>query len=568
MREGQALEEAGRLVRAGREQEAQRALENLLEEQPVSVSALLMLAQISASSGEPERVLPWAEEAVRLDDSGLPGVRQVWIRALSAAGLRDSALSAATRWADDEPLEQAAYAELAGLWARAGDRAAAIRVLEEGRSSIGAERLFVQELAALNADLGSYGPAAAEWRAMLTWGEVGVEAVEMRLRDPAARRDDAVAALREELGAADVTFLERRGALHLALLLGERAWARELVEALVADLPELGGAEVLRNYVTRAQDSGDLAGAAWGARSLAESARSDEEEQYWGAMAANLSYEAGDFEQARAEFTRLLEESVPGSDVYGLSLRRLHGLVVRDDPETAEGLLREHQDRYPEDQEVAIRLSVETARSWMDKGALERARSVLERTQPADVEQAALRAGAFGRLEVLNGRPGAARGHLQLAAAVPVGQTGERIEAMELLSLVDGSDSSSIAALGEGVVVATAEGDPGPLLESVGAWTEAGGAGGAGLTSFAAAELEAADLRQAARSVRIELVRRWPRAPQAPRALLDLARGDRRDDPGQAAQWLERLIVEHPESAMAPMARRALAELRGGAPGA
>ncbi len=567
VREHRVLEQAERLERAGRGEEAQRALENLLEDQPVSVSALLMLAQMSERSGEPERVLPWAEEAVRLDDSGLPAVRHVWIRALSGAGLQDSALSVAGRWVREEPLEQAAYVELSGLWAKAGERAVAIRVLEEGRSTIGSNRLFVQELAELKAGLSSYGPAAAEWRAMLTWGEVGVEAVERRISDPPTRRDDAVAALQEELGAADVTFLERRGALHLALLLGERAWARELVAAVMADLPELSRTEVLKDYVIRARESGDLAGAAWGAGSLAESARTAEEARYWRAMAADLSYEAGDFEQAREDFTRLLEESMPGSDVYGLSLRRLHGLSVGDDPEAAEALLREHRDRYPEDQQAAARLGAETARAWMDSGALARARSVLEGIQPADVEQAALRAGAYGRLEVLDGRPGAARGHLQLAAAVPTGRPEGRIEAIELLSLVDGSDSSSMAALGLGVVAATAMGDPGPLLESVDAWVGAGSEGGAGLAAFAAAELDAANLERAARSVRITLVRAWPRGPQAPRALLDLARSEQGEDPGQAAEWLERLIVEYPESAMAPVARRALAELRVGVPG-
>lgn len=568
VRENRVLEQAERLERAGRGEEAQRALENLLEDQPVSVSALLMLAQMSERAGEPERVLPWAEEAVRLDDSGLPAVRHVWIRALSGAGLQDSALSVAGRWVREEPMEQAAYVELSGLWARAGERAVAIQVLEGGRSAIGSNRLFVQDLAELKAGLRSYGSAAVEWRAMLTWGEVGVEAVERRIGDPATRRDDAVDALKEELGTADITILERRGALHLALLLGERAWARDLVEAVMADLPELSRAEVLRDYVTRARESGDLAGAAWGAGSLAGSARSAEDARYWRAMAADLYYEAGDYEKAREDFTRLLEESMPGSDVYGLSLRRLHGLAVGDDPETAEALLREHRNRYPEDRQAAVRLGVETARAWMDSGALARARSVLEGIQPADVEQAALRAGAYGRLEVLDGRPGAARGHLQLAAAVPTGRPERRIEAIELLSLVDGSDSSSMAALGAGVVVATAVGDPGPLLESVDSWVGADSEGGAGLAAFAAAELDAANLEQAARSVRIKLVRAWPGGPQAPRALLDLARSERWEDRGQAAEWLERLIVEYPESAMAPVARRVLAELRDGVPGA
>jgi hypothetical protein len=83
---------------------------------------------------------------------------------------------------------------------------------------------------------------------------------------------------------------------------------------------------------------------------------------------------------------------------------------------------------------------------------------------------------------------------------------------------------------------------------------------------FAAQELEAAGHRLAARTVRIEIVEGWPGSPAAPLTLLALARGEREVDPGQAVVWLERLIVDFPESAMAPVARRLLAELRTGVP--
>ena len=57
-------------------------------------------------------------------------------------------------------------------------------------------------------------------------------------------------------------------------------------------------------------------------------------------------------------------------------------------------------------------------------------------------------------------------------------------------------------------------------------------------------------------------------SPEAPRALLELARADHPENPGQAVVWLERLVVDYPESAMAPIARRLLAEWRTGAVGA
>lgn len=566
--ERRALDHATSLEQAGRQDEAMQALENLLEEQPLATSALVLLAQMAERSDDPGRVLPMAEAAVVLDDSGIAAVQQIWIRALQAAGLQDSALSAAGRWTEDEPLEPAAYVELSGVRARSGDHEGAIVVLKDGRAVIGTDRLFVQELAALQAERGAYGDAAMEWRAMLSWGDPGVEAVERRISDPGTRRPEAVAALRAELAVPETTFLERKGGLHLALLLGEPAWAREIVESLVADLPGPGGSEVLRDYVTRARASGDLPGAAWAARSLADRSRSRDEVLYWTAMTAELAYEAGDVEGARASFLRLLSDAPPGSDLYGVSLRRLHALTLDDDPERSEARLREHIDLYPEDHLASVEMSVQTARAWLKRGNLERARSVVETVPPTDVSEAALQAGVLGRLEILAGRPEVARGHLELAAAVPTGQPGARIEALELLSLIEGSDSASLVILGNGVVAATASGDSSPLVDAVARWSNESIPGGGGMAAFAAQELEAAGHSLAARTVRMAIVEGWPGSPAVPRTLLDLARGERKVDPGKAVVWLERLIVDYPESAMAPVARRLLAEWQTGVPSA
>ncbi len=565
--ERRALDHATRLEQAGRDEEAMRALENLLEEQPRSVSALVLLAQWSERAGDPGRALPRAEAAARSDDSGLPALRQVWIRTLQAAGLQDSALRVTERWIEEEPAESSAYLELSALWARAGDSQQAIRALHSGRVAIGSDRLFVQELASLQADRGSYAEAAVEWRAMLAWGTPGVDAVERRIKDPASSRSEALAALRTELAAPESTVLEQKGGVHLALLLGESTWAREIVARLVGDLPQAAALGVLRDYVVRARDAGDLAGAAWGAESLVSRAGSDEEVLYWMAVAADLYFEAGDRERAGASFVGLIAEAKPGSDLYGQALRRLHVLIADGDADRAESLLREHLVLYPEQNLASVRMSVSSARAWLRRGRLDRSRSVIELVSPGDAEQAALQAAVLGRVEILAGRPAAARGHLELAAAVPAGEPGARIDALGLLALVEQADSAGLVALGSGVVAATAFGDAGSLIDSVSRWSADGTPGGEGMASFAAQELQEAGQDREARSVRITIVEGWPRSPEAPRALMELARADRSDDPGQATLWLERLIVEYPESALAPIARQLLSEWQTGGVG-
>ncbi|MEK6254133.1 MAG: hypothetical protein N2B05_05520, partial [Gemmatimonadales bacterium] len=309
-------------------------------------------------------------------------------------------------------------------------------------------------------------------------------------------------------------------------------------------------------------------GAAWAAESLVQRAVTDADALYWLAFAADLSYEAGDLERARTAFSDLLSDAEPGSDLYELSLRRLHELTVDGDPDRAERLLREHLALYPEQTMTSVRMSVRSARTWLRKGRLERARSVIDLVPPADAEQAALQGAVLGRVEILAGRPAAARGHLELAAAVPAGDPGARIRALELLAIVERADSTDLVALGSGVVAATASGDPGPLIESVSRWSAHKSPGGEGMASFAAQELQEAGRMGEARSVRITIVEGWSGSPEAPRALLELARADHLENPGQAVVWLERLVVDYPESAMAPIARRLLAEWRTGTVGA
>ena len=560
--ERRALDHATRLEQAGRDDEAMRALENLLDEQPRSVSALVLLAQMAERAGEPGRALPRAEAAVQSDGATLPALRQVWVRTLQAAGLQDSALSVAGRWIEEDPTAVSGYLELSGLWARAGDGEKAIEALRAGRAAIGSTRVFVQELAALEADRGSYSAAAAEWRSMLAWGQPGVEAVERGISARAPARPEALAALRAELAAPESTVLECKGGLQLALLLGEAAWAREIVVRLLEATPGPEALDVLRDYVARARDAGDLAGAAWAAGLLVRRADSAEEVQYWRALQADLSYEAGDLAAARASFSLLLSEVSPGSDLYEISLRRLHELTVAEDPEGAESLLGDHLVQYPERNRAAVEMSVGSALAWLARGRLERARRAIALVPSADVEEAALQAAVLGQVEVLAGRPTAARVQLELAAAVPTGIPGTRIDALELLALVERADSTGLAELGRGVVTATGAGDPQPLVGSVTRWSVEMTPGGDGMASFAARELQAAGLSREAHAVRVAIVDGWAESPEAPRALLELARADRADDPTRAIEWLERLIVEYPESAMAPVARRLLVEAR------
>jgi hypothetical protein len=281
-------------------------------------------------------------------------------------------------------------------------------------------------------------------------------------------------------------------------------------------------------------------------------------------VSSDLAYEAGDFGSARSAFERLKAEAQPGSDLFGLALGRLHDLSVEEDPGQADLLLEEHVALYPEQRLASVEMAVRSAQVWMRRGDLSRARSVVALVSPADAEQAALQAGALGRLEILAGRPEAARPHLELAAAVPAGRPGARVDALELLALVEEATADRLVEMASVLRPTVASDNDEAILASVSRWSHTGTPGGARMAAFVAQQLETTGKIGAARRVRMEIVEGWPASPAAPRALLELARADAEEAPARAAAWLERLIVEYPESAMAPVARQFLSELRTG----
>src|SRR5690606_5519091 len=90
----------------------------------------------------------------------------------------------------------------------------------------------------------------------------------------------------------------------------------------------------------------------------------------------------------------------------------------------------------------------------------------------------------------------------------------------------------------------------------------------AALLDLAARLAHRSGLHDRAHEARLRIIEEYPASREAPAALLGLARQlMARNAPAQEIQsLLERLILEHPRSALVPQARRALDELRGRVP--
>ena len=129
--------------------------------------------------------------------------------------------------------------------------------------------------------------------------------------------------------------------------------------------------------------------------------------------------------------------------------------------------------------------------------------------------------------------------------------------------MLQAGDSTEVAAAG--AVALGLHQDPGGFDPS-GALRALAGApaspGRATVLRYLASAASDAGRRGVAAGVWRRIVDAYPNSVETPGALLGLARNA---EPGEAAAWLERLIVGYPESALAPVARRMLAELEEGA---
>lgn len=570
--ESRTLARAAQAAQAGRTEVARDILVDLLAVEPASPAALAALFQLLTPRGRAEEVIPLAERAVERSGPDRTTVMQIWIRALQAAGLSDSAVAAAGRWAGARPGERAPRSALAEALARAGEAEQAVETLRAGRLETADTTAFAQELSALLATLGRYDEAAAEWSTILAWGDPGVAAVADRIESPGTAREQATGALRERLAHPDASFAARRGGLSLAIRLDEPEWARELAGSLTGDAPEESRRLVFRDYYVAARNREWLAEAEWAADRLEREAATPPEQRHWAAMRAELAYLRGDTERAAPALAEIAAAAEPGTETHRRSLRRLFSIrVAAGRPEEAEALLAAYGGSYPDDVAERVEMSVELSRALVRAGAIDDAGRVLDVAgpPPSDAALVARIEAQRGVLALLRGRPALARSHLETAAFVPGGDAVRRTDALLLVDALARADSADAARLGAGMLALVIERSPASLVGAVSAWTAGSEmAGGPSLVAIAAGAFDREGFRAEGTLARERLVATWPEAPETPGALLELGRAAAETGrPDDAGRWLERLIVSFPGHALAPIARRELADLTAKGPG-
>ena len=561
--ESRALSRAASAERAGRIEDARGELEAVLDGNPGSSTAIAMFSQLLTPRGRAAEVLPRAERAVEVSGPDDIVTMVVWIRTLRAVGLADSAIASAGRWATERPGKPAAYSEWAQVLSAADRNDEAVSVLVAGRETTGNPAAFAQELSGLLATVGDYAGAAEEWTTLLGWGKAGVSAVVDRIESPDVDFDLAIGALKEVMADGEYPVHVRRGALSLALQLEDREWSRSIAEQIVESVPSETRRLVLRDYYVQVRNRSWSEDVAWAAGRLEEESISAAERSHWRAMRADVAFLAGDSVEAERTFSELARTAEPGTETHRRSLRRLFSIRAAEGSPEAESLLVAYAAEYPEDSAEAVEMRVELSIARVTAGDLEGAKAALDLLpDPTDPSLVSRVEGQRGVLALFDGRPGLALGHLETAAFIPGGDPVRRTDALLLADALDRSDSVSAVALGRGMLILLSDRDPQPMLTNAEVWTSSGAPEASPtLLALAAGALEYAGFASEARQVRLDLVSTYPATAEAPAAMLELGREALSRDPAEARIWFERLVIEHPDHALAPVARQELAIL-------
>lgn len=554
-----AVDRAERLVDRGRPDEAVVVLEELLDAEPASPEALALLRRLFATRGEPSRFLPRIEAAARRDPHD-PAIRALRIDAFLDEGRIEEALALAVPWVSESPAETRAALALARAATAAGDTARALTALENGETR-------VDDPAALRLRRADLALAAAEpdhavgaWVGLLSTEPPEVDAV---AEDLDGAGEPGIDLLERLAAALDGTPGADAGAL-VALRLGVAGVARTLSEAAGAR----DRAVFLREYVREADRAGLAGEVSWAATELVRLSPRPIDRLRWRALAADRALTAGDSAGAREAFSELTAETAPGDAPHETATRRLVELLAAGpvDLDEAERLLERYAAEYPDSMRARAALAGRIALGYAAGGDLSRAETrIAAGRRDAGAENAAPLEAAAAWIAWYGGARDSALVRLGRSLADPELAPADRTSRLRTATVLETADSAEVALAGRialGLHMDPAGFDPGPILRELAGLTASPGR--PGLLLELAELAEGSGRVDVAAGLRRRVVDAFPGSAAAPAALLGLARGA---PPGERRTWLERLIVGYPDSALAPVARRLLAELEGGSSG-
>lgn len=536
---------------------AEALLREALRRQPASVATILSLERVLRKEGRADALVPLIEDFLAHDPGSVLG-RMMLLRTLSSQDRVAALDSAAQDWLRAAPGSQVPVRDIAQVWRTRGESRRALAVLEQGRERLGPDA-FALELGAVYADLGEYGRALDEWdRAMGEDGR-GFDAVRRDLRALPDGGRAMIPAFIHRLTRKPSSRARRAAAVQLAMDAGleddAERWAREVI----ADMPPGAANQFLVN-VAQESDVHRLQHLAyWAYGQLLASRDSITDAPALHARAAELALAVGDTAAAERHYGAIVSAFAPGAPQRRRAgALRIQLMAKRGDVKGATAALDVFRREYPQATEI-------------DGLAADVGEALLRRGRPADARQlidglkgprcALLR----GRLALAAGDPAAAGKAFTEAAGGLHGAEGTA--ALELATLLGALSPAAAARVAAALGAGALQPDPAVMrrLETIARDLPDGDR--PALLAYTASLADAVDAPTAAR-LRRAIVDGYPESRQAAPALLGLARSlaQQPDSAARARTLLERLILDHPASALVPEARRRLSLMKGEVP--
>lgn len=537
---------------------AEAVLTGLLARAPASSGALFSLERVLRSRNRVAGVLPWADRFLEAEPAA-SAARYMKMRVLVEVDSLTALQREADRWFEAEPGSPDPYREVARLYARALGPTAALEVIDRGRWALKRDELLAVEAGDLRLGMGDPEGAVREWAGALQDPEAdaaGVVRRVERLEDAAERAAPVLAALASEGGSTE----RRLTGVGLAVRLGLEERARAAASAGLDGLPAQEATAYLRE-VSRLADAGGMAPLSlWALTTLREEGGGAQADIQGEARLAAAALAAGDTAAAVAAQLRLVRELPTGS----VERRRALGDLLRVESAWSgarAGTLRTRLEalrrEYPDAPELDA-LTAVTAGGLVARGAEDEALEVLAGASgPRGLRERAWL--HFRRGEIASGREAL---DAALAGLSPIEATGviRLLAGLERMSAEGGAVLARAAAVGEqespvralalldSALTTVPADDLPPLRFHLAGWA-----------------VEAGDTLRA-EQVLAALVEESPQAPEAPEAILLHARilAARPEGHAAARELLTTLIVERPQAAVVPDARRELERLGAG----
>ncbi len=550
------LSRAFDLERRGSYAQAAEIYKNVLKAKPGELAALLGLERSLTPINRVAEMVPNVQGAIAANPSAA-SIYAIGVRVYSAADMADSLPHLVELWGKATPGDETPYREWAAAALARRDRSTARRAYQIGRERLGKPDALAAEMAQLAITEGDWPTAAKEWAAAVRQlPGYRSSATTTLVQAPERIRADVIKALEKEPGPD-----AGRIAVDLRARWGDPLGAFDALSKLMPPNPPQQ-IDVLQAFLEQVRTDNtqpyQLAQAKT-MEALAERWVNPPQRARYRLDAAKSYVLAGDRNAARRMLSRVAEDAQAAPAVAAGATGTLIDLLITEGKvEEASRQLEQYKGTLPVDEYLRLRRSV--AARWAQSGEIPRAEKLLEADSSVDA------IAMLGRFRLYAGDLKGASEYWKQAGPF-AGSREESTERSVLLALIQPIGPDTLVGLGE-AFRSLDKGDSANAakgFEKVAAALPAD-AGQHDVELFAGriyASMNKPD--DAERLLKSASVKESPSTAAA--ALLELGRlylsHERRED---ARLALEQMILDYPNSALVPQARRLLDQARHAVP--